>query len=448
MKLSISVLFIMFFCLGSIKAQKINYEKSLEKAKSLASQQKKPLAILITVETKVFIPTNLNSLNNEKVIEKFNRSFINYKADWADTAASGKIMKEYKITQLPSFIFLDANGGLLFTNIAILAQPQSILGLAEKAISISQEKSLTDYDSVYALGDYSTDFLKQYILRRERAGIINNAELIEKYVLGLKVSDFSNYDEVLFILKAGPIADGNAYRLASLNNRVRDSIFKTEPLADRKAMNNATISNTMDIAIANKSYSMAMTVANFTRNTWTDDPVEGQKRWYLKIMEYYKGTNDTTKYLQQAAYYYEQYYMRLTVDSVRTRDSLNYITYKNNTRAISRSNINVSTIRFSNSFPYSKDTYANLLNNAAWTFYQMAGNNNEYLLKALWWSRRATELSPKPSFYDTYAHLLYILKFFNEAESMQIKAIELANAARIDTKLFQEEYEKIRKKTL
>jgi len=78
----------------------------------------------------------------------------------------------------------------------------------------------------------------------------------------------------------------------------------------------------------------------------------------------------------------------------------------------------------------------------------MAVNKNDYLLKALLWSRRALELSAKPAFYDTYAHLLYRLKFFDEAESMQRKAIELGKADKIDTKLFQEEYEKIKKKTL
>jgi len=253
---------------------------------------------------------------------------------------------------------------------------------------------------------------------------------------------------VLFILKAGPFADGNAYKLATLNKQLIDSIFKTEPMADRVAMNNATITNTMNSAIANKNITRAMASANFTRNTWSSNPVEGQKNWFLKLMQYYKGINDTTKYLQQASAFYEQYYMRLTVDSVRKRDSLNYINARKNAREISRVVINDTTIRRAVSFTYSKDSYATELNNAAWTFYQMAVNKNDYLMKAMLWSRRALELSEKPAFYDTYAHLLYRLKFFDEAESMQRKAIESGKVAKIDIKLFQDEYEKIRKKTL
>jgi hypothetical protein len=432
----------------STQAQKINYESSFEKAKSLAIQQKKPLAILITIEPPVYSPNFQNGLKDEKVIEKFNSSFINYKADRSDTAASGKIIKEYRIYRFPSFIFLDSKGGFMFTDIAFLSRPQSLFEIAEKAISSAKEKSLVYYDSLYAAGNISNGFLKEYILRREKAGITANAELIEKYVFELKVSDLYNYGEVLFILKAGPTADGNAYKLASLDRHLIDSIFKTEPLADRIAMNNATITNTMSSAIANRSIQRAMAAANFTRGTWANNPIEGQKNWNLKLLQYYKGIKDTTKYLQQASSYYEQYYMRLTIDSVRRRDSLNYIKAMKNAKEVSRTWINDTTLRRTLSFTYSKDSYATELNNEAWTFYQMAVKKNDYLLKALMWSRRAIELSPTPAFYDTYAHLLYRLNFFDEAESMQKKAIDTGKANNIDTKQFQKEYEKIKKRTL
>jgi tetratricopeptide (TPR) repeat protein len=119
-----------------------------------------------------------------------------------------------------------------------------------------------------------------------------------------------------------------------------------------------------------------------------------------------------------------------------------------NAKEVSRTWINDTTLRRTLSFTYSKDSYATELNNEAWTFYQMAVKKNDYLLKALMWSRRAIELSPTPAFYDTYAHLLYRLNFFDEAESMQKKAIDTGKANNIDTKQFQKEYEKIKKRTL
>lgn len=448
MKLPISILLISICCLGSIQAQNIKYEVSFEKAKSLALKQKKPLAILITTQLPGNYPNYLNGLKDKSVIELYNNSFINYKVDKSDTAASEKIIKEYKIYRFPSFIFLDSKGGFLFTDIAFLSMPKPLLDIADKAISSTKEKSLVVFDSIYAAGNTSTGFLKDYILRREKAGISNNADLIEKYVYGLKVSTLFDYKEVLFILKAGPLSDGNANKLARLNKNLTDSIYKTEPYAVRLAMNNATIANTLNSAIANKNISRAMDVANFTRNTWSNNTIEGQKNWTLKMMQYYRGVNDTTKYLQQASAYYEQYYMRLTIDSARKQDSLNYINARNKAIETSRTTNNDSITKRSFSFSYSKDSYATELNNAAWTFYLMADNKNDYLMKAMLWSRRAIELSAKPAFYDTYAHLLYRLKFFVEAESMQRKAIELAKAEKRDTKLYQEEFEKIRKRSL
>lgn len=447
MKHSVILLFVTLFCAASVQAQKIKYESSFEKAKIMAFQQKKLLAVLITIQPPVYTPNFTRGLDDEKVIEKFNTSFINYKVDRADTAAS-RIISEFKVYRFPSFIFLDSKGGFLFSDIAFLSKAQLLMDIAQKAIEASKEKSLVDYDSSYAGGNINTSFLKDYISRRERAGITSNADLIEKYVLGLKVSDLYKYDEVLFILKAGPTVDGNAFKLARLNKHLIDSIFKTEPLADRIAMNSATIANTLNSAIKDKNFSRAMEAANFTSSTWTDNPLEGQKNWNLKLIQYYKGINDTTKYLQQASQFYEQYYMRLTVDSVRRRDSLNYVTARNYSRETGRVTTNDTTKRRTYSFFYAKDSYASELNDAAWTFYEMAVNKNEYLLKAMLWSRRSLELSPKAVFYDTYAHLLYRLKFFDEAESMQRKAIELGENEKIDTRIMKEQYEKIKKRVL
>jgi hypothetical protein len=42
-------------------------------------------------------------------------------------------------------------------------------------------------------------------------------------------------------------------------------------------------------------------------------------------------------------------------------------------------------------------------------------------------------------------HHLKKLKFYNEAESMQRKAVESGRAEKMNTKIFQDEYEKIKR---
>ena len=442
--LFLAVLLNCFFYLG---AQKIKYESSFEKAKNIALQQHKPVAVLITIRPPASAIHFMKGLEDKAVVEKFNNDFINYTADREDTAASRSIIAYYNIYRFPSFIFLDSRGGLLFSDIAFVSMPASLLDIADKAIAATKGKSLVDYDSAYTAGASDARFLKEYILKRKAAGIADNANLIEKYVNGINVTDLNSYAEVLFILKAGPVADSNAYKLAYLNRHITDSIFKAEPLADRIAMNNATIQNTMASAIANKNISRAVAGAEFTRKSWASNYSEGQKNWYLKMLQYYGGVKDTANYLKNAVLFYDQYYMGISVDSIRRKDSLDYEVAKNRARQNAQV-VPGDTIRRTFSFAFPKNSIAGDLNNAAWYFYLAAGNNDDYLLKAMLWSRRSIELSQGAAFYDTYAHLLYRLKFYEEAESMENKAVELGKTEKAETKTFQEEYKKIKNKTL
>jgi hypothetical protein len=74
---------------------------------------------------------------------------------------------------------------------------------------------------------------------------------------------------------------------------------------------------------------------------------------------------------------------------------------------------------------------ANALNNAAYSFYTLGTTNFNYLVKALTWARRSVELNPTPENYDTLAHIMYRLKFYEDAVVTQATAIELAKAAAI-----------------
>ncbi|OFY43689.1 MAG: hypothetical protein A2X18_09600 [Bacteroidetes bacterium GWF2_40_14] len=333
MKHSITIFFIAAFCSSTLLAQGIKYESSFENAKQLAILEKKPLAVLITIKPQSATPDYMDGLKDVSVIKKFNSSFINYRVDMSDTAVALKIVREYRIKRFPSFLFLDSKGGFMFSDIAFLSKPETLLFMADKAIAESKEKSLAEYDKEYDAGKNSPAFLKDYISRRIKAGINSNGNLIETYIAQLKISDLNDYDQVLFILKAGPVIDGKAFKLAYLNKYIIDSIFKTEPLDVRLAINNAIIENSMQRAIAAKNSALSYSTADFARGSWGKDYKEGQKKWSQKEMQYYFGIKDTARFLQHASYYYDQYYMSLSVDSVRRIDSLNFLAAKKRAEA-------------------------------------------------------------------------------------------------------------------
>ena len=438
----------LLLCCTFIHAQTINYEKTLEKTKALAIRDKKPIAILITIKPMTASPNFMKGLTDPDVITKFNMGFINYKIAKEDTETSEKIISEYKVTRFPALVFLDDKGGLLFKDVAASPWAAPLLTMADKVFAGMSDMSLVDYDVKFKGGNNEKDFIKKYILKRQTAGLSDNADLIENYVNSLSVSDLNNYEEVLFILKAGPVTDSNAFKLARTNKKVIDSIFKHEPLSDRKTFNNATIYNTLNKAIASKNMTRAMAAANFSRSTYGNNYTEGHRSMQAIMLQYYLGAKDTMQYLRNAVSYFDNYYMTMSMDSVRKKDSFNFEAAKRNATVIEEIKVDENVIRRTSSFAYAKDTYATALNNAAWNFFKLGGDSNEYLVKAMLWSKRSIEHNAKAAYYDTYAHILYKLKLYSEAETMQRKAIESAKSEKIDAAQYIRELEKIKNKSL
>ena len=88
------------------------------------------------------------------------------------------------------------------------------------------------------------------------------------------------------------------------------------------------------------------------------------------------------------------------------------------------------------------------LNNGAWSVYQTGTHNREYLLRATLWSKRTVELDPAAYAYDTLAHLLYRLQFYEEAESKQQQAINYARQEKISPVPYEQALQKMKKRQL
>ncbi|RYD82691.1 MAG: hypothetical protein EOP53_03025 [Sphingobacteriales bacterium] len=443
------ILFASLLFVGFItNAQNINYEVSFEDALLKAKEQGKPLAVLLMMRMPSNANLKIDGLNTKSITDQFNQLFINFKASREDTARAAAIIKKYKINRFPSFVFIDAKGGFMFTDIAKMARADNLQEIINKAINFSTQKSMVDYDSMYNAGVRSASFLKEYIIKRQGAGLSNNANLIEDYVNNLAIAELARYEEVLFILKSGPYIDSNAYKLALINRNIYDSIYKTEPLQTRVAMNNAIINNSIQSAIANKNLRRAQASANFARSTWTKNYVEADKSWNSRMLQYYHGVSDTSQYITHAMRFYDRHYMNISIDSLQKRDSLKLNKAKANGTVTEFYDSTTQKLKRRTTFAYPKNNAdALVLNNVAWKFYEMA-SKEEQLTKAMLWSRRAIELEPTSGYYDTYAHILYRLRLYSEAEANQKKAIELAKEEKTDVAPFQRKLKKMISKTL
>ena len=445
MKKIITFFILLIFCSSSIFAQKINYEKSFAIAQQKSASQAKILFVKISLPETIEANKYDAEITFPDVVSKFNSNFISYKGDISDTSMT-KILRKYSINKFPALLFFDVKGGLITKETGVFTQSVKYLDLANKVLNLSKEKSIVEYDAEYKKRAFDGDFLKQYISKRMQLGIKNNASLADQYVEFLKVSDLNNYDEVLFILKAGPLAYGKAHRLVSINNQLIDSIYKTEILSTRQEINNAIINNTMIHAISKKNIAWATAASNFTRTTWGKDYREAQKQSSLKMLNYYKGIKDTANYLRNAIYYYDQHYMNITKDSIEKKKIKNFEQVKND--AIASAKMRGENITTYTQTSTNIDDMPTELNNAAYDFFLTGTRNLNYINKAVTWSKRSLEFNQVYGFYDTLAHLLYRLDYFAEAEFNQNKAIELAKAKQINTNHLQEELMKIKNRTL
>ncbi|MEJ7778961.1 MAG: hypothetical protein WKF68_05170 [Daejeonella sp.] len=446
MKKFAPILFILLLCSFNSWSQKIKYEDSIEKAERLSMVQNKVLCILITMQPPAHVTNFLSGLKDPAVVTKFNENFINYTIDRADTI-SRKIIRKYKVVGFPAFIFVDSKGGLMFKKFGSMPPP-ILLSMADEAIAAGKGKSLIDFEKQYASGDRSTGFMRDYINKRISAGITSNAELIEQYTNNLYIKDLDNYGQVLFILKAGPLADGRAYSLAHSNKKIIDSIFKTELFDVRVNINNRIIENTMASAVAAKNITRAYASANYLRNSWNSDRLQGQKNHSRKMLQYHQQVKDTSNYLRAAGQHYDQYYMNISVDSIRRLDQ--------KTAEREKSRVNEQAARDmppgggirSVSYAFPSSTFAMELNNGAYSIFESGTKNAVFLSKAMLWSKRSIELSPNSASYDTLSHLLYRLGFYTESETTQVKALELARTEKQNVKHLQDEFVKIKNRTL
>jgi hypothetical protein len=419
---------------ASFSFAQINYQKDLNGALKKASETKQPLFINIGATKKL---PNKSGIDNPDVVQFYNKNFVNYAVSLPNAEALS-FMRKYQLKIFPAYLYLDQNGVLIVKGARSSSASKLYLDLANQALNkLSSNSSLGDYEAKYKAGALSKDFLKEYIILRQQLGMYDNAKLIDEYVNFLTVASFNDYDEVLFILNAGPFTNGKAYKLSFTNPKIRDSIYKTRPSREKAEINKRIIQNTQNEAIATKNPTTAYSLSNFARGSWGKNYAAGNKQSTYLMLDYYKAVKDTANFYRQAQYYYDEYYMKISPDSIKKlakkeQDIKDSLTASIKKYMLARKNVEAKSSGPITKYTYSKisasgtiNNVAKTLNNASWDYYILGTRNSTHLTKALLWSKRAIEIAPIPEYYDTMAHIFYRMQLYDEALLNQNKAIEM-----------------------
>ncbi|RZJ80434.1 MAG: hypothetical protein EOO47_07605 [Flavobacterium sp.] len=405
-------------------------------------------------------------LQDPEIKNKLKESFVTFETDMQDSSIR-QIISMYKINTFPSFVFMHANKDVFHKDFGSSNTKYKYIQMLATALTLSKEKSVSELEKDYLTNKEDNKNLKNLIELRRKNGITNNAELIEQFVNNLKISDFNDYQTVLFILQAGPFADGNAYKLAYTNRKIVDSIFKKEPLQKRIDINNAIIQNTLNNAVKSKNIRQAQAAANIARSSNGNNYEIANKNAANNMLYYFKTVKDTANYIRSAIQYYDAYYMSISADWIKKLEAKqrqiafdrSKPTQTNGKKIVSREKLdslikaNPNAIRtetrmVSSNVGVSYNSYANELNNAAGRMYETGTKNINHLLKAVTWSTRSNELNPISSHHDTLAHLFYRLGYLEQAIKAQETAINKAKIEGRPFEEFQETLKKMKSKTL
>ena len=266
--------------------------------------------------------------------------------------------------------------------------------------------------------------------------------LLEDYVNLLPADSLSSLRTLQFIASMAPVLGSKAdEKLRANNNLFNQSWYAISPPV-RVGINSRIGYKSLKKAILEKNEQYAYRIASFVKATYTGNMSGGQKAFDYKMIEYYRETNDTLKYFKGAINYYDKYFMTISVDSIKKKDSLSLkaLFEKQPLPNPSQNGVVRQTVRISPQTQF----YNRNLSNASIFFYKMT-DDPQYLATAINWSTRANEFFENYISQNTHALLLYKVGKAEEAIEWQKKAIELKKKQGFDTKNFEKELSDMKK---
>lgn len=362
------------------------------------------------------------AFNSPLTREKFGVNFISFRTD-GTTGIGKELADKLEVECVPSSVFVDTDEYPLARFCGTTSLDRAYLEKAEEAINKNRELPMKSLVESYEKGDRSPALLRRYMDRRREMGL-STTDLLTEYVRQLPADSLRSGAVLRFIFEQGPVVGSKADSVFRSYYPRTDSLYRAVGLKKAIELNVLITNNSIKKAVKDKNLELAYRTAAFRRRTYTNDYKAGAMAYDWVMLRYYRGVQDTLRYLPMAVRYYDQHFMPAKVDSIQNLDNL-----ENQRRMRGVMPAQTSPQRpgmGTMSFMANPNTqrYVSALNQAAWEFYEMT-RDTVYLNKALQWSKRTLDYREDPSSMDTYAHILYRLGRKEDALTWQEKAVKL-----------------------
>jgi Protein of unknown function, DUF255 len=300
----------------------------------------------------------------------------------------------------------------------------------------SEGTNLLELEKQYKTGN-RTPGLMEFLIQTKKSLDFSIDSLLDEYVLLLPADSLSSMRTLSFLTSMAPILESNASIILRRNADLFNRVWYSFPSTERAKINSSIGYKSIQKAISLKDEAYANRIAKFIKNTYTSNQIAGQKVFDYKLLEYYKGVNDTTLFFTHAVLYYDKYFMTITPDSIKKADSLRLRSMipKLSEMEEVQEKRKGDTITYSKSIAFSQSTqtYANILKDAAEDFFLLT-DNPVLLHKAILWVKKANEFYESYTAFNILGNLYLKTGQKTEAYEAKQKALLLKKKAGFDTK--------------
>lgn len=385
---------------------------------------------------------------DKELSERWNGRFVTVEKRYGlMEPPAGFLRDHYIISPSSGGIILDTAGNLLMQT-GTVNTPEKLTQVLDKTESLEILPRIAVHKVQFEEGQRNKTFLKKYLIEQDSLNMHTNQQALLAYVNQLQISELGNFETVLFLMKCGPLLNGQVHYLANLN-KLADSIFRSQPTSVRSRIRNRMIQHTLSEAIAKNDRSMLQAVNQYIQTNLYRHPARAQLAQNHYTMRFYRFRRDTAMYLQSVRTNCDGFFMKIPPDSLAKMDYAVRIgkTYSNYRKQPLFDSVQNSLYEEKYKRVGVKAVsryYAGSLYHGAYAFSQLAADDNEHLLTAIGWLKRAISYrSDVAAYHHTLATLLQKAGFIHEALITQQTALKTAKKAGMNPTRFEEQLKRL-----
>ena len=439
-------LFLAIFAFISIASfSQVDYDDALlDEALTKAAQEGKLVFVqMISPSCRECNAVAEKGLSDKELSELINQTFIPLYIDDSHPDRS-KIERTYNLPDGFGILFLNSNGTLIHKYAGSSTRSQPYKENIDIALYRAGESlKVSELEKEYQNGNRAPGFMEQLLMKKKTLNL-NNEELLNEYVRLLPLDSLTSLYTIEFIVSMGPELRSPALRTIRRDTALFNRAWYNMTPSKRSVTNATIIRNSLNKAVHEKNESYALQVATFAQSRHKKQSISGMKAYSGQLLEFYKRTDDTSKFLAIASRYYDLLIKTTNIDSLKNADiALQKKMLDTASGQVLKTEYGYrvrKTVRYN---PLTQ-SFCWDLKEGAWHVYKRT-SDAALLAKATTWIETALNVLKTPEALDVYARLQYKQHQIDKAIETQNQAIAMRKKAGFSTTDFETALAKMQK---